>query len=107
MAGTIKPGYREQFWRRSKIIGFNKAIREWRSAGQVPGDIMEVGCWEGRSTVRLANEVAPRTVIAIDHFGGNPGSIIIPPEVAGERPVEQQFRTNIAAVTPRAMWTYT
>src|SRR2546425_9597933 len=43
------------------------------------GDCIEVGCWEGRSTVLLANALYPRTLHVIDHFEGDltdPGSMV-------------------------------
>lgn len=63
----------------------------------VPGLVVEVGCWEGKSTVALANAVAPATVVAIDTWAGSPGD---PSEIlATERDVYATFTENIRALT--------
>lgn len=61
------------------------------------GDIIEVGCWEGRSTVALANAVHPDTVHAVDTWNGSPGEISA--DLAAGRDVHAQFLDNIAELT--------
>jgi predicted O-methyltransferase YrrM len=63
----------------------------------IPGLIVEIGSWEGRSTVTLANAVAPRTVHAVDTWKGSPGEVSA--ELAATRDVHAQFRANIEAFT--------
>lgn len=63
----------------------------------VAGRVVEVGCWEGRSTVVLANAVAPDVVHAVDTWRGSPGEISA--SLAQERDVFAQFTENIAALT--------
>ena len=46
-----------------------------RLVDNVPGVIVEIGSWEGRSTCVLANAIRPREVIAIDTWQGSPGEI--------------------------------
>lgn len=63
----------------------------------VPGDVVEVGCWEGRSTVALARAARPELVHAVDTWEGSPGEISA--ELAGERDVFSSFKDNIARLT--------
>lgn len=68
-----------------------------RSVADVPGRIVEVGSWEGRSTVALANAVHPRVIHAVDTWTGSPGE---PSEIlAGQRDVFATWQANIAALT--------
>lgn len=64
---------------------------------EVEGLIVELGSWEGRSTVALANAAFPRVVHAVDTWRGSPGE---PSEqLAAERDVFAQFCTNIRELT--------
>lgn len=63
----------------------------------VPGVVVEVGCWEGRSTVALANQVHPDVVYAVDTWHGSPGEISS--ELAAERDVFATFQANIRLLT--------
>jgi len=63
-----------------------------------PGGMMiEIGSWEGRSTVALAKAVWPRIVHAVDTWNGSPGEIS--QELAAERDVFAAFTENIAELT--------
>jgi len=68
-----------------------------RLVDNVPGVIVEIGSWEGRSTCVLANAIRPREVIAIDTWQGSPGEISH--DLAAERDVHATFATNVAALT--------
>src|SRR5450631_1945765 len=61
------------------------------------GRVVEIGCWEGKSTVALANEVWPSRVDAVDTWMGSPGEVS--EKLAAERDVLAQFRKNIATLT--------
>lgn len=63
----------------------------------LPGRIVEIGSWEGRSTTILANAVFPKMVDAVDTWQGSPGEES--ETLAAERDVYEQFTTNIAALT--------
>lgn len=66
-----------------------------RSEGE--GRIVEVGCWEGRSTIALARTAHPLTVHAVDTWMGSPGE---PSEaLAAERDVYATFLENVAQHT--------
>lgn len=56
------------------------------------GDVVEIGSWEGRSTLALAEAVAPDIVHAVDTWAGSPGEIS--EELAAERDVYATFRAN-------------
>lgn len=65
------------------------------------GAIVEIGCWEGRSTVVLAQMVAPRIVDCVDHWQGNPAEGDDHPATvaARERNVFKTFHANIDRLT--------
>jgi predicted O-methyltransferase YrrM len=68
-----------------------------RSTTNVNGTIVEVGCWEGRSTVALARAVAPDVVHAVDTWHGSPGEPSA--DLAAERDVFATFVANVAELT--------
>lgn len=63
----------------------------------IPGMIVEIGSWEGRSTIALANAAYPRDVVAVDTWQGSPGEISA--ELAASRDVLGRFMDNIKAAT--------
>lgn len=70
------------------------------------GDVVEVGCWTGRSTIALANACHPDTLHAVDTWLGSPGEISA--ELAAQRDVYAQFCRNVENhtahnVTPHRM----
>lgn len=66
------------------------------TVADVPGLFVEIGSWEGRSTVVLAN-ATDRTVHAIDTWNGSPGEES--ETLAAERDVHAQFLANVDAMT--------
>jgi predicted O-methyltransferase YrrM len=76
-------------------------------ANSVPGDIVEIGSWQGRSTAFLAQaceDTDNGVVHAIDHFAGNPGTSHY--SVDGQmETLEDNFRRNIerAGLTHRVV----
>lgn len=67
------------------------------SVDDIAGRVVEIGAWEGRSTVALANAVAPRIVDCIDTWQGSPGE---PSEgLAAGRDVHATWRDNIDRYT--------
>lgn len=75
----------------------------YRTVAHLTGDIVECGCWEGRSTIALAEACHPEWVRAVDTWQGSPGEIS--ETLAGQRDVEAQFLANTAGmnVTPFRM----
>jgi len=69
------------------------------------GDIIEIGCWEGKSTVQLANVCFPEVLIVNDTFLGNIDESIItgithPSElILKERDIESIFKSNMKQLT--------
>jgi len=61
------------------------------------GRIVEVGSWEGRSTVAIANAAHPDIVHAVDTWQGSPGEISA--ELASQRDVFATFTENIDQLT--------
>jgi predicted O-methyltransferase YrrM len=35
------------------------------------GKYVEIGCWEGKSTISIANAIAPESLVCVDHWRGN------------------------------------
>ena len=68
-----------------------------RSVADVPGLIVEIGSWTGRSTCALATAIHPRIVDAVDTWAGSPGEISS--ELAAERDVFAQWQRNVDAFT--------
>lgn len=75
----------------------------YAKVAHLDGDVVEVGCWEGRSTIALANACHPEWVRAVDTWQGSPGEIS--EELAKDRDVEAVFLANTAGlnVTPFKM----
>jgi len=61
------------------------------------GRVVEVGCWEGRSTIAIANACYPDTVHAVDTWEGSPGEISA--ELAAQRDVFARFSENVDQAT--------
>lgn len=61
------------------------------------GAVVEVGCWEGRSTVALANACHPAALHAVDTWQGSPGEISA--DLAQERDVLATFKSNVGELT--------
>lgn len=61
------------------------------------GDTVEIGSWEGKSTIALANAIYPDKLCAVDTWKGSPGEISR--ELAKERDVYATFLANIEAAT--------
>lgn len=65
-----------------------------RQVRDLPGGTVEIGSWEGRSTLAIADAVHPQVVHAIDTWRGSPGE---PSEtLAAERDVYATFCENTA-----------
>ena len=65
----------------------------------LPGAVMEIGCWQGYSTYHLANAVYPDTLICVDNWAGNPiydeNAVLL----AKQRDVFSEFQANMAELT--------
>lgn len=65
----------------------------YQKVAHLDGNLVEVGCWTGRSTVALAKACTPAVVHAVDTWQGSPGEISA--ELAAERDVYAQFCRNV------------
>jgi beta-1,4-mannosyl-glycoprotein beta-1,4-N-acetylglucosaminyltransferase len=65
------------------------------------GALVEIGCWEGRSTIAIANACHPEPVVAIDSWLGNRDEHPDHPTVAlaQARDLFGQFQINVRALT--------
>jgi hypothetical protein len=72
-------------------------VEQMRSVAHLDGAVIEVGAWEGRSTVALANEAWPDMVDVVDTWRGNPGHWCY--DAAAKRDIYATFQTNIETLT--------
>jgi hypothetical protein len=93
------PIYHENWYRDEQLTHLAELYKHSTSA---PGCVIEIGCWEGKSTVALANACAPDLLIAVDTWAGNIAESPNHPSVisAKERDVFAVFCHNIATQTP-------
>jgi len=70
-----------------------------KSVAHVDGIIIEIGSWEGRSTIALANAAYPRKVHAVDTWGGSPGEPSA--DLAAGRDVHATWVDNVRGGTRR------
>lgn len=63
-----------------------------RAVRHVDGKVLEIGSWEGRSTLALADAVDPDIVHAVDTWNGSTGEVS--ETIAAERDVYAQFCEN-------------
>jgi predicted O-methyltransferase YrrM len=73
------------------LAGLAKAV------AHLDGRIVEVGSWQGRSTVALANAVYPEVVHAVDTWAGSPGEVSR--VLASGRDVHAEFVHNVGELT--------
>lgn len=68
---------------------------------EVEGKIIEIGCWEGKSTVAIANQCYPHEIIAVDTWQGQIDESLdhISVKIAQERDVYSVFLNNMKELT--------
>jgi len=68
---------------------------------ELTGAIVEIGCWEGRSTTALANAIYPQQMYAVDTWQGNFDESPNHPTVqwAKERDIYSEFLKNVKELT--------
>ncbi len=88
----------ENWYSNSQIVELLKVAN---MAKQLNGIFIEIGCWEGKSTVALANEIYPLILNAVDTWKGNinedPNHITI--KTLEERDVYSVFMENMRTDT--------
>ena len=91
-------GYREEWYSDKQLQSLRLACKSVRF---LEGAVVELGCWEGRSTTAIANCCYPDTVLAVDTWAGNLDENPDHPSViaARERDVFATFATNMKRLT--------
>jgi predicted O-methyltransferase YrrM len=89
-----QPGFTEEWFGEEAQKGLASLAA---SVADVPGLVIEIGSWEGRSTVALANAIWPRSMTAVDTWQGSPGEPSA--EIAAGRDIYKQFLQNVAVMT--------
>ncbi len=83
-----------------------QALYVGQLARQAPeGAIVEIGCWEGRSSIVIANLINPRILHCVDHWQGNidEDADHTSGATARERNVRNTFVANMERCTPGNM----
>jgi len=88
------PGFTEDWFSEESQAAL---VELYGLVADLDGDIIEVGSWEGKSTVALANACAPAKMYAVDTWLGSPGEVSA--QLAAERDVYGTFVANIDALT--------
>jgi predicted O-methyltransferase YrrM len=94
--------FNEDWYSNNQALLLQKFIREVKGKD---GSIIEIGCWEGKSTSYIANECYPESVICNDTWLGNVQESIVtgqlqPSEIiAKTRDVYQNFLNNMNTLT--------
>jgi hypothetical protein len=83
------PGFTEDWFGRASCDVLAGLVR---SVADVEGLIVEIGSWEGRSTIAMANATT-RQIQAVDTWQGSPGEISA--DLAAKRDVFAKFQANI------------
>jgi predicted O-methyltransferase YrrM len=96
---TSGPIFHEDWYSDTQLKSLLEAYQ--RSAGAA-GSVVEIGCWEGKSTAALANACAPNQLIAVDTWAGNlgEGETHATVVLARERDVFAAFCHNMKVMTP-------
>lgn len=68
-----------------------------RIVADVPGLVVEIGSWTGRSSCALANAIFPRVLDCVDTWQGSPGEVSS--ELASHRDVFSQWKRNTETFT--------
>lgn len=87
---TLQPGFTEAWFGPMSQMALEDQAR---SIVDVAGEVIEIGSWEGCSSVVLANAVHPRTLHCVDTWQGSPNEVSA--ELAAERDVFAQFQVNV------------
>lgn len=94
MIDVPPPGFHEEWFHevsQKALAGLVKEVKD------VEGMVVEIGAWEGRSTVAMANSAHPRSIHTVDTWNGSPGEISGP--LAASRDVFGQWMANIGHYT--------
>ncbi|MBI3467733.1 MAG: class I SAM-dependent methyltransferase [Planctomycetes bacterium] len=92
-----QPVFHEQWYSELELARLEAAVRFVKP---LEGAIMELGCWEGRSTAVIAKACAPEILIAVDNWVGNiaEGPDHESVRIARERDVLGTFQANLRSL---------
>jgi predicted O-methyltransferase YrrM len=92
------PVFHEDWYSEAELARLAAAVQ---FVQHLPGTILELGCWEGRSTAVIANACHPAPLVAIDTWGGNvsEGPDHATVRLVRERDVYQVFLENMRRLT--------
>lgn len=72
---------------------------------ELPGEVIEIGTWQGLSAIPIANAIHPDTLHVVDHWLGDEGISGIDPEVV-KRDNYGIFLNNIKEGTAGNVWVH-
>ena len=90
--------FNEDWYSKSQVA---RLIKLYKRVRPLEGLIIEIGCWEGKSTCALANAIHPEVLHAVDTWQGNitEGADHPTVKILKERDVYQTFLDNVARLT--------
>lgn len=90
--------FNENWYSDSQLISLRKIAKK---AKGLEGRWIEIGCWEGKSTVAIANEIYPEKLDAVDTWKGSmyEASDHISVKIALGRDVFSIFCNNVSCLT--------
>jgi beta-1,4-mannosyl-glycoprotein beta-1,4-N-acetylglucosaminyltransferase len=90
--------FHEDWYADDQVLRLAAACERTRG---LPGAVLDFGCWEGRSTIAIANACNPEPVIAVDSWAGyanqHPKHETV--QLARERDIFAQFARNVETLT--------
>jgi predicted O-methyltransferase YrrM len=92
---STQPTFHEMWYSEVELALLEGAVRFIRP---LPGEIIELGCWEGRSTAVIAKACSPEPVLAVDTWEGSftEGETHCTVQIARERDVFAIFQENMS-----------
>ena len=99
------PKFTEQWMPKEQIDLINRCYDKVKD---LEGNVVELGCWQGKSTVGIANHIYPEDIICVDHWKGNtyedPNHISV--KLLQKRNVYEEFEANMEIGTKKNYQVY-
>lgn len=96
MTQRTRPYFHEHWMGPAKLHRLAEAMA---AVTATTGRVIEVGSWEGRSTIAIADFFYPERIVAIDHWQGDEDATSAVNRLAAARDVYADFKANMAAAT--------
>lgn len=76
-------------------------VKLYEAVRGIHGRVVEIGCWEGKSTINLANACHPEVLVAVDSWEGNTAEDEnhMTVQILKERDVFGVFQHNVQTLT--------